>query len=93
MLRNDRDFSEQALDTMPLSECVPLRPYDGILAELREQLGWMLDTLEILEGGTTRIVRGEHPHELNDTPKWIVEQKGRITRLEHVIAAYEQKNT
>ena len=93
MLRNDRDFSEQALDTMPLSDCLPVRPYDGILAELHEQLGWMFDTLEILEGGTTRVVRGEHPHAVNDTPSWIVEQKRRIARLDHVISAYEQKNT
>ena len=70
-----------------------MRPYDGILAELREQIGWMFETLEILEGGTTKVVTGESPHAVNETPNWVVEQKRRIVRLEHVIAAYEQRNS
>ena len=92
MFKNDREYTEQALDTLPLSDCVLMGPYDAILVELGEQLEWMRETLDILESGKTKILRENPLGNINETPSWIAEQKHRISRLLSVIAAYEKRN-
>lgn len=66
---------------------------DQILAGLREHLGWMQETLALLESGKRKIYRSQLASDADDTPVWIDEQKLRIARLKDLITAYERRSS